>query len=107
AAIVVTTGRYEFHNKGFDLLLDAASDVNAKQGRRVVLFLFVPAGNSGLRREMTERMKAPSPPVSGGALGVSTHALFDEDGDQIARRCRERGLDNRAGSRVRVVHVAA
>ena len=47
------SGRYEFHNKGMDLALDALADVAAARGRRVVLFVLVPAGNSGMGASRT------------------------------------------------------
>jgi phosphorylase/glycogen(starch) synthase len=105
AFLVVSSGRYEFRNKGFDLLLDAAGDLNARAGRPIVLFLFVPAGNGGLRREVVERLQATS--AGDGPLGICTHALFDAEKDPIAAKCREAGLDNRKGARVRVIHVAS
>src|SRR5439155_20246512 len=58
AALLCVSGRYEFHNKGLDLLLDALAIVNARPGRRVVLYALVPAGHSGLRSEVIERLKA-------------------------------------------------
>ncbi len=105
SAIVVTAGRYEFRNKGFDLLLDACGDLAAKPGRPFVLVMFVPAGHGGVRREVAERLRAPFEPAP--ALGITTHALFDADRDQIAQRCAALGLTNAKGARVRVVHVAA
>lgn len=105
AALAISSGRYEFHNKGFDVLLDAASDLQTRPGRPLVLFLLVPAGNSGVRREVTERLRAPVP--AGDPLGVCTHALFDAEKDPIALRCRERGITNAKGTRVRVIHLAA
>ena len=65
AVLVGISGRYEFHNKGIDLLLDALADleargpVNGHRGRRLVLFVLVPAGNSGLRAEVREREGRP------------------------------------------------
>ncbi len=106
AALVVTGARYEFHNKGFDLLLDAAADVAARPGRALLLVLSVPAGNSGVRRDVAERLAAPRLRAV-AEPGIATHELFAPERDAIARRCRERGLDNAPGSRVRVVHVPA
>ena len=50
AALLAVSGRYEFHNKGIDLLLDALAWMNGREGRDVVLFVLVPAGNSGPRK---------------------------------------------------------
>jgi phosphorylase/glycogen(starch) synthase len=108
AALLCISGRYEFHNKGIDLLLDALAGVAARPGREIVLYVLVPAGNSGLRSEVIARMTRPlselvaSPP---GPVGISTHNLFDFEHDPLHRRCAELGIDNRRGSRVRVIQI--
>jgi len=104
AAFLAISGRYEFHNKGIDLALDALADLGAAKGRRVVLFVLVPAGNSGPRPELKERL-AKVGAAHDGPLGVSTHNLFDNAVDLVHKRCVERKLDNAPGSRVKVVHV--
>src|SRR5262245_3153347 len=43
ASLIAISGRYEFHNKGIDLLLDALGRLNNRAGRRIVLFVLVPA----------------------------------------------------------------
>lgn len=102
AMFVGLAGRYEFHNKGIELLLDAMAAMNASPGRRMVAFLLVPAGNSGLRSELHDRLEgAPAK----GPVGLCTHNLFDEDNDPVHRHCRKIGLDNRPGSRMKVVQV--
>jgi len=104
AALVATSGRYEFHNKGLDVLLDAAAELRRHPGRRVVLFVLVPAGNSGLRAELHERTTRP-PGEAHGAIGVSTHNLFDPEHDPIQKHAHQLGLVNAADSRVFLIHV--
>ncbi len=101
---VATSGRYEFHNKGIDLFLDALADLNGRPGEPIVALILVPAGAGGPRRELLKRMAAP-PNTFEGPVGISTHELHDECNDPIAARCRRLGLDNALGSRVRVVHI--
>lgn len=107
ACLIATSGRYEFHNKGLDQLLDACARLEAGSGedaRRAVVFFLVPAGNSGLRAEMRER-ESMDPASLDGPLGISTHNLFNPDEDPIAARCKELGLENGPGSRVKIVYV--
>lgn len=52
-------GRYEFHNKGLDILIDALSRLNArlqKEGsdRTVAVFFWVPMGARGVKQEIVE-----------------------------------------------------
>jgi len=104
ALFLAVSGRYEFHNKGIDLLLDALGRIEEKEGRRIVLFALVPAGNSGVRSEQLERRGMELERID-GALGLSTHHLFDEDSDPIHEHCKRIGLDNKKGSRIHVVQV--
>lgn len=103
AALICTSGRYEFHNKGIDVLLDALAMMEGSEGRNVVLLALVPAGTAGLRRALRGRLAGTE--ATEGSIGRLTHELFDPEGDPIRQRCIERGLNNASGSRVKVVHV--
>lgn len=97
------SGRYEFHNKGIDLLLDACKDLNDREGKPITLFILVPGGNSGPKAELKERLEAGV--TSGEPLGLSTHNLFEKDSDPVQVRAKELGLQNQLGSRVKIVQV--
>ncbi|MBC8328400.1 MAG: alpha-glucan family phosphorylase [Planctomycetes bacterium] len=104
AALICTSGRYEFHNKGYDLLLQALQRMAGQDGRPVILFALVPAGNSGPAKELLDRLAqgpaGPAPP-----LGASTHNLIDPLHDPFQVHFGQLGLDNAHGSRVRVIQV--
>lgn len=104
AAFVALAGRYEFHNKGIELLLDAMAQMQGTKGKRLVAFLLVPAGNSGARVELLDRLAAGSS-ATGAPIGLCTHNLFDEAHDPVHQHCQRVGLDNRPGSRMKVVQV--
>ncbi len=103
AAMISISGRYEFHNKGIDLFLDALQRMERLPGRRVVAFVMVPAGNSGVKKALVERLAGAIP--AEGALGISTHNLFDEAHDPVHRRAGELGLTNPRGSRVKLIQI--
>ncbi|MFK7739686.1 MAG: alpha-glucan family phosphorylase, partial [Planctomycetota bacterium] len=113
AAYVALAGRYEFHNKGIELLLDALAEMNPGRGRRVVAFVLVPAGNSGVLGELMDRLEGggETPAVhsenhsDSEPLGLCTHNLFDEDVDPLHVHCKKLGLDNAKGSRVKIVQI--
>ncbi|MGE3171269.1 MAG: alpha-glucan family phosphorylase [Planctomycetota bacterium] len=101
-------GRYEFYNKGIELLLDALGRIQAAPGRPVVAFVLVPAGNSGVRAELLdrlERVRAGGTVTAEGPIGLCTHNLFDEQRDPLQQHCRRLGIDNKKGARVKVVQV--
>jgi phosphorylase/glycogen(starch) synthase len=104
ARLFCISGRYEFHNKGIDVLLESLAEMNGRDGPRAVLFVLVPAGNSGLRSEVLDRRDRPLDEIE-GPVGIATHNLFDEEGDPVHAHCARFGLDNRAGSRIKVIHV--
>ncbi len=103
AAMLSISGRYEFHNKGIDLFLAALQRMERRAGRRVIAFVMVPAGNSGVKKALVDRL-ASREPVE-GALGISTHNLFDEGHDPVQRRAGELGLTNPQGSRVKLIQI--
>ncbi|MCC6782981.1 MAG: alpha-glucan family phosphorylase [Planctomycetes bacterium] len=105
AAFACISGRYEFHNKGIDILLDAAARLEKREGRPVVLWVLVPAGNSGLRSEVRERLDAKGPLQVQDPIGTCTHHLFDEDKDPVRKRAIELGLTNASGARIKLIHV--
>jgi phosphorylase/glycogen(starch) synthase len=102
ATFLALAGRYEFHNKGIELLLDALGRMQTTVGRRMVAFLLVPAGNSGMRSELLERLNGADAKTP---IGVCTHNVFDEARDPVQAHCKSLGLDNRHGSRVKVVQI--
>ncbi|HTF88825.1 MAG TPA: alpha-glucan family phosphorylase [Planctomycetota bacterium] len=104
ACYLILSGRYEFHNKGIDVLLEALARLAARPGRPIVALLMVPAGHSGLRQQLQQRMRAPLESIQGG-LGLSTHNLFDPEHDPIQVACAALGLDNRPGSRIKVLQI--
>ena len=95
-------GRYEFHNKGIELLLDALGRMKDKPGRNVIAFLLIPAGNSGMRSELLERLESGP---KNGPIGICSHNLFDEERDPVQVHCKSLGIDNKKGSRVKVLQI--
>ncbi|MCB9879664.1 MAG: alpha-glucan family phosphorylase [Planctomycetes bacterium] len=102
ASFFALAGRYEFHNKGIELLLDALATLRDVPGKRVVAFLLVPAGNSGVRSELLDRLAGAA---ADGPIGLCTHNLFDPDKDPVHAHCARLGLDNAPGSRVKIVQI--
>jgi phosphorylase/glycogen(starch) synthase len=104
AALLLLSGRYEFHNKGIDLLLESLAQVNAREGKPIVMFLTVPAGQSGVSQAVRNRLEQPladrAPP-----LGISTHNLIDPDHDPIQRAASRLGFDNAHERRVKLVQI--
>lgn len=54
--ILYTSGRYEFHNKGLDVFIDALSKVNQQEGDNFFVFILVPSGVKQQKMEVLENM---------------------------------------------------
>ncbi|MFB6174934.1 MAG: glycogen/starch synthase [Candidatus Nanohalobium sp.] len=54
--VLYISGRYEFHNKGIDLMIDALSQVNDMEGDDFFVFIFVPSDVKGEKLEVLENV---------------------------------------------------
>ena len=107
---LAVSGRYEFHNKGIDVLLEALARMDAQAGRGIVLWVLVPAGNSGVKSDLLERLECGDrlecrERVVSGPIGIATHHLFDPDRDPVQESCERLGLDNSSARRVNVIQI--
>ncbi len=107
--LVATSGRYEFHNKGIDLLLDAMADLEQNLDKTdetttVVTFLLVSCGYAGFSDEARRRLKQERYDIEKYA-GIATHHLGDADHDPVVSKCRERRLNNAPENRCCVIFI--
>lgn len=77
-AFFYTSGRFEFHNKGFDSILSSLKLLN-DSNEKIAFFFLVPCGHYSLKK--------PS-------FSVSTHDLYEEALHPIVKMCSDIGLDN-------------
>lgn len=54
--ILFISGRYEFHNKGLDVFIDALGQLNEQEGDDFFVFIFVPSDVKGAKPEVLENM---------------------------------------------------
>jgi glycogen phosphorylase/synthase len=102
--ILATSGRYEFKNKGIDLLIDALGELNksATLNRPVIAYLLIPANHYGPRKDLQNKSPENSTVSRSKYL---THNLHDEEWDPILNRIREAGLNNSNEDKVKVIFV--
>jgi glycogen phosphorylase/synthase len=102
--ILATSGRYEFKNKGIDLLIDALGELN-KTGeltRPVIAYFLIPANHYGPRKDLLN--KQPDFDNTFGSRYL-THNLHDAEWDPILNRIKTAGLNNSENDRVKVIFV--
>ena len=104
--IVGTSGRYEFKNKGLDVLLEGLKKVASRlpEGREVLAVITVPAGNEGPRRDLMAHLADKKNPIDPAQLRYITHELTNPANDPIVKSISGSVLDS-ADSKVKVLFV--
>lgn len=79
--IVGTSGRYEFKNKGLDVLIDSLKQLANRDDleREVLAYITVPAGNKGPRKDLQAHLKDANNPIDGSLYRHTTHHLAGWD----------------------------
>ena len=102
--IFIISGRYEYHNKGVDVFLDALAGVNEalRQSQTNVLALCaVMGGHSGVNPDAVGG--DPSKISDQGPYWISSHHVYNQPQDPILNACKRLGLDNRPENHVQVI----
>ena len=105
--IFVISGRYEMHNKGVDVFLEALAraDKNLAGTEASVLALcLVMGGHTGVNPAAVSG--APQANDNGKPF-LCTHFVWNAPQDPIINACRRLGLDNAPDRRVKVIFVPA
>ena len=107
--IVSTGGRYEFRNKGIDILLESLNRLahEPSLARDVLAFINVPAWVKGPREDLRARLDNCQLSIVNCQLEtpVITHELYNMDDDKALSMMRAIGLNNAPESRVKVIFV--
>ncbi|MCG8702359.1 MAG: DUF3417 domain-containing protein, partial [Bacteroidales bacterium] len=103
--IVSTGGRYEYKNKGIDLLIDALGDIrkNEKLDRPLVAFLLIPAHHYGARKDLKQAIEENRFCESGSKF--LTHNLHDIEWDPIMQQIKKLGFTNNKSEKLKVIFV--
>ena len=103
---VLTSGRYEFKNKGLDLFVEALGEVrNSKALKKdIIAFVTVPANHMSHSKELINRIKNPDfkKPLENEFL---THDLYHKDSDPLLNAIKRAGISNTSGDKVKVIFV--
>jgi glycogen phosphorylase/synthase len=103
---VVNSGRYEFRNKGIDLLIDALGSINRgnKTQKTIVAFLTIPANQLGPANGLLDRMGKPDF-KNPNTDHFITHSLFESEYDPILRSIKNNGMHNSQAEKVKIIFV--
>ncbi len=106
--IMVISGRYEFHNKGVDVFLDAMAGVNESlrgSQTHIIALCAVMGGHNGVNLDAVGGDPSRHPEHGGG--WITSHHVYNQPQDPILNTCLRLGLDNRPENPVQVVFVPA
>jgi len=102
--IAISSGRYEFRNKGLDVIITALGKLKARTPpppRPLLFLLFVSAPQTGPRPEALRRAREAE--LAGEPCGVCTHNLAHPENDEVVAALEAAGIANAPGDPVRVV----
>ncbi len=100
----VTSGRYEFHNKGYDVLLKSLAELenNLTEDSSPIVVFFLVAVNWHSEQDRLVGVSQDAYPEQRSAFGLATHKVYHPDDDHIVKMCNNLNLKN-PGRKVHVV----
>jgi len=103
--LIFNSGRYEFHNKGVDLFIDALGLLNkqSKLQQPIVALVAFPTAQTGPRKDLLNRMADPNQgnPHPEDCL---THFLSEPENDLILKKIKENELFNKPEDKVKIIY---
>lgn len=109
--IMAISGRYEFHNKGVDIFLDALGTMRQalqNSETHVLALCLVMGGHTGPNHSAVSGEPGAIPdPALPDAGFVASHHVYDAPHDPILNACERLNMRNRESDHVQVVFVPA
>lgn len=107
ALLVVTSGRYEYRNKGLDVFVDAMNQLeHLKQlNKDVVAFIMVPAWIDGPRADLQERLASKNKQTGSLVHPNVTHWLKNMNHDSILNQLSYLNMNNKREDKVKIIFV--
>ncbi|MCQ2115247.1 MAG: alpha-glucan family phosphorylase [Bacteroidales bacterium] len=104
ALFVGIGGRYEYHNKGIDVFIDALAKLRNEgyNGREVHAFVLIPSGHNGPDKSLQAKLDGAHAP---GYVTSVSHNLMNAQWDTVTRRFSEVGLHNRHEDKVKAYFI--
>lgn len=102
AFILSTSGRYEYRNKGLDVLLDAIARIKKEdrlaKNKELIVFMFVLAGSNEANNQ--------SQNLSGVRHAkIATHPLWNQNDDPIVKAANQHNLLNGENDKINLIFI--
>ena len=103
--LMVTSGRYEFRNKGIDVFIDSLGEMQRKENikKECVAFFLVPAYHKGPRKDIVDILYNNGPANEGDRY--LSHNLHYPSTDPILEKVIKNNLRNDQKSKVKIIFI--
>jgi len=103
--IMIISGRYEFHNKGVDVFLDALArlEKDLDENEPILVFFAMVAGHT----DLNPRLQSDLAKTDAAGVPIATHRLNYEASDPILQTCNRVGFRNAPQNKVFVIFIPA
>ena len=107
AFFVSTSGRYEYHNKGIDVFIDAMNQLRNSPdlNREVYAFIMVPAWVYAPRADLKEAIEKDFPITSPMQEPYITHWLNEMENDRVMNFFHSAGFTNNASDKLKIFFI--
>ncbi|MDR2870061.1 MAG: alpha-glucan family phosphorylase, partial [Deferribacteraceae bacterium] len=106
--IFIISGRYEYHNKGVDIFLEALAQLNdslSQSNTTVLAICAVLGGHNGVNQDAVSGDNSKQ--SDQGRNWITSHYLHNQQHDAILNTCRRLGLDNINENNVKFIFTPA
>ena len=105
AMFLANSGRYEFKNKGTDVLLDALKILSSHQAleREVIVFVMIPASIYGPRLDLKNKLERNTSGILENPF--LTHGLNEIGCDPIINKIQKIHLENKNNEKVKLIFI--
>ena len=93
--LIITSGRYEYINKGIDLYIKSLKRLSENTKRRIVAYITVPAGFSDIVSPKESRYE--------GSDRILTHNLHYADHDPVLNELKKLGITNEESDNLHII----
>ncbi len=104
--LVGTAGRYEYKNKGLDVLIESLKKLsdNKETSKEVVAFIMTPAHSKGARKKLAEKIENKNSEIEFWNHHT-THELYNYESDNIMSALRWFQINNHQEDKVKIIFV--
>ena len=102
--ILMTSGRYEYRNKGIDMYIESLGDLNKSSlDKDIIALICVPANVVSPVKALQDKLSGMA--TDGNIDKYLTHYIYNPESDTVINSCKQNGLTNDSTSKVKVIFV--